>query len=111
MDKKFASINVFLFQLPYSTIYGSATNCANAFHGNGLFAAEPALDQAKKKAILGVVFTSAPHLMFLFLMLEVMLREHYQQYPMRQLTAEEVAANLNETVSEEDGSVQDGLLQ
>ena len=44
-------------------------------------------------------------------MLEVMLKERHQQNPMWQLTAEEVAANLNETVSEEDGSIQDGLLQ
>ena len=76
-----------------------------------MLATDPASDKAKKKAILGAVFTSAPHLMFLFLMLEVMLKEHHQQNPMRQMTAEEVAANLNEAVSEEDGSVQDGLLQ
>ena len=75
-----------------------------------MFAAEPASGKAKKKAILGAVFISAPHLMFLFLILEVMLKEHHQPNPMRQLTAEEVAANLNETVSEEDGSVQDGLV-
>ena len=99
MDKKFASINVFLFQLPYSTIYGWAASYANAFQGNALFATEPALDKSKKKAILGAVFTSAPHLMFLFVMLEVMLKEHHQQNPMRQMTEEEVAANLNEAVS------------
>ena len=54
------------------------------------------------------MFTSVPHLMFLFLMLELMLKEHYQQIQLRPLTAEEVANNLNET--EEDGSVSDGLL-
>ena len=73
-----------------------------------MFAAEPALDKAKKKAILSAVFTSVSHLMFLFLMLELMLKEHYHQIQLRPLTAEEVANNLNET--EEDGSVSDGLL-
>ena len=77
-----------------------------------MLSADPATDKAKKKAILGAVFASAPHLMFLFIMLEVMLNEHHQlQNPMPQMSAEEVAANLNEAVSEEDGSVQDDLPQ
>jgi len=97
--------------LPYSTIYGWGVVCANAFQTSCMLSTDPASDKAKKKAILGAVFASAPHLMFLFIMLEVMLNEHHQQNPMHQLSAEEVAANLNEAVSEEDGSVQDGLPQ
>ena len=110
--QKVASINVFLFQLPYSAIYGWGVVCANAFQTSCMLSADPAADKLKQRAILGAVFASAPHLMFLFIMIEVMLHEHYQlQNPIPQLSAEEVAANLNEVVSEEDGSIHDDLPQ
>ena len=110
--QKVASINVFLFQLPYSAIYGWGVVCANAFQTSCMLSADPAADKLKQRAILGAVFASTPHLMFLFIMVEVMLNEHHQlQNPqLPQLNAEEVAANLNET-AEEDGSVHDDLPQ
>jgi len=78
-----------------------------------MLSADSAIDKLKQKAILGAVFASVPHLMFLFIMIEVMLNEHHQlQNPqLPQLSAEEVAANLNEAVAEEDGSVQEDLPQ
>jgi len=111
--KKVASINVFLFQLSYSGIYGWGVACANAFQTSCMLSADPATDKLKQKAILGAVFASVPHYMFLFIMIEVMLKEHQQlqnpQLPV--MSAEEMAANLNEAVAEEDGSVQEDLPQ
>ena len=111
--KKVASINVFLFQLSYSGIYGWGVACANALQTSCMLSADPATDKLKQKAILGAVFASVPHYMFLFIMIEVMLKEHQQlqnpQLPV--MSAEEMAANLNEAVADEDDSVQEDLPQ
>ena len=66
-------------------------------------------------AILGAVFASVPHLAFMFMMFEVMLKEHQdamqliinkqkqqeqQQDNLQPLSAEEVANTLNEAGGE-----------
>ena len=65
--------------------------------------------KTRQKAILGSLFASVPHFMFLFIMTEIMLKEHHQeqnpqqQLPLTQFTAAEVDANFNEeTGTEED---------
>ena len=111
--KKVASINVFLFQLSYSDLYGWGVACANAFQTSCVLSADPATANLKQKAILGAVFASAPHYMFLFIMIEVMLKEHQQiqNPPLPVMTDEEIAANLHEAAPDEDDGVQEDLPQ
>jgi len=97
--------------LTYSNLHNWGVATANAFAshtciGSILLSDNPAADKVKQKAILGSLFASVPHQMFLFIMTEIMLKEHHQeQNPqhLAQLTGEEVAANLNEeAVTEEE---------
>jgi len=103
-----------LFQLTYSNLHHWGVSTANAFDshtciGSILLSDNPATDKVKQKAILGSLFASVPHLMFLFIMTEIMLKEHHQeqnpqqQPQLAQFTAAEVDANFNEeSVTEEE---------
>jgi len=101
--------------LTYSNLHHWGVCTANAFGSNAyigsiLLSDNPVTDKVKQKAILGSLFASVPHLMFLFIMAEIMLKEHHQeqnpqqqQPQLAQFTAAEVDANFNEeTATEED---------
>jgi len=102
------------FQLTYSNLHNWGVATANAFDSNPyigsiLLSDNPITDKVRQKAILGSLYASVPHFMFLFIMTEIMLKEHHQeqnpqqQPPLAQFTAAEVDANFNEeTGTEED---------
>jgi len=102
--------------LTYSNLHNWGVCTANGFDsspyiGSILLSDNPITDKIRQKAILGSLFASVPHFMFLFIMTEIMLKEHHQeqnpqqqQQPLTQFTAAEVDANFanEETGTEED---------